>query len=106
VAPGETVAVVGAAGSGKSTLLQLLARFYDPAAGTVRVGGVDARDLRWASLRGAIGSVLDDAVLFSDTVAANIAYGRPDATPAEIRAAATRAEADGFIQRLPRVTTR
>jgi ATP-binding cassette subfamily B protein len=101
VAPGETVAVVGAAGSGKSTLLQLVARFYDPAEGAVRVGGVDARDLRWASLRGAIGSVLDDATLFSDTVAANIAYGRPDATDEQIRAAAGLAEADGFIRRLP-----
>jgi ATP-binding cassette subfamily B protein len=101
VAPGETVAIVGAAGSGKSTLLQLVSRFYDPASGAVRVGGVDVRRLRAASLRATTGVVFDDSFLFSDTIAANIAYGRPDATPEQIRAAAALAEADGFIERLP-----
>ena len=85
VRPGETLALVGTSGSGKSTVSLLLPRFYDVPAGAVRVGGHDVRDLTTDSLRAAIGLVLEDSFLFSDTVRANIAYGRPDATDAEVR---------------------
>ncbi|MFF4322186.1 ABC transporter ATP-binding protein [Streptomyces sp. NPDC001568] len=101
VAEGETVAVVGASGSGKSTVSLLLPRFYDPDGGTVRVGGHDVRDLMYDSLRAAIGLVPEDSFLFSDTIRANIAYGRPDAAEEEIRAAARAAQAEGFIEALP-----
>ena len=101
VAAGETVALVGTAGSGKSTIVQLLPRFYDVTGGALRVGGRDVRDLATESLRGAIGLVSEDSFLFSDTVSANISYGRPDASQAEIVAAARAAEADGFISELP-----
>ena len=101
VEPGETVAVVGASGSGKSTLAQLLPRFYDPQGGVVRVGGYDVADLTRDSLRAAIGLVMEDSFLFSDTVRANIAYGRPDATDEQVLAAARAAQADEFIARLP-----
>ncbi len=101
VEPGETVAVVGASGSGKSTLALLLARFYDPQAGAVRVGGYDVADVTRDSLRDAIGLVPEDSFLFSDTVRANIAYGRPDATDDQVIAAARAAQADEFIARLP-----
>jgi ATP-binding cassette, subfamily B, bacterial len=101
VEPGETVAVVGASGSGKSTLALLLARFYDPQAGAVRVGGYDVADVTRDSLRAVIGLVLEDSFLFSDTIRANIAYGRPDATEAEVEAAARAAQAHEFIGRLP-----
>jgi ATP-binding cassette, subfamily B, bacterial len=102
VEPGETVAVVGASGSGKSTLALLLPRFYDPQAGTVRIGGYDVADVTRDSLRAAIGLVMEESFLFSDTVRANIAYGRPDATDEEIVAAAQAAQAHEFIVRLPR----
>ena len=82
VQPGETVAVVGASGSGKSTLALLLPRFYDPESGSVRIGGYNVADVTRESLRAAIGLVMEDSFLFSDTVRANIAYGRPDATEA------------------------
>jgi ATP-binding cassette, subfamily B, bacterial len=101
VEPGETVAVVGASGSGKSTLAQLLPRFYDPQAGSVRVGGYDVADLTRDSLRAAIGLVMEDSFLFSDTIRANIAYGRPDATDEQVIAAAQAAQAHEFIVRLP-----
>jgi len=101
VAPGETIAVVGTSGSGKSTLSLLLPRFYDISSGAVRVGGQDVRDLTLESLRAAIGLVLEESFLFSETVAANIAYGRPDATREQVIAAARAAEADGFISELP-----
>ncbi|MER7787839.1 ABC transporter ATP-binding protein [Streptomyces sp. NPDC097640] len=101
IEPGETVAVVGASGSGKSTLALLLPRFYDVSAGAVRVGGHDVRELTYESLRAAIGLVPEDSFLFSDTVRANIAYGQPDATEEQIRAAARAAQADGFISALP-----
>ncbi|MFI8825241.1 ABC transporter ATP-binding protein [Streptomyces sp. NPDC053431] len=101
VEPGETLALVGAAGSGKSTAASLLPRFYDPAAGTVRVGDVDVRELRAADLRARIGFVFEEPHLLSDTVGANIAYGRPEAPHAEIRHAARLAQADGFITALP-----
>ncbi len=101
VAAGETVALVGTAGSGKSTIAQLLPRFYDVTGGVLRVGGQDVRDLATESLRGAIGLVSEDSFLFSDTVSANISYGRPEASQAEIVAAARAAEADEFISELP-----
>jgi ATP-binding cassette, subfamily B, bacterial len=101
VAPGETLAVVGTAGSGKSTISLLLPRFYDVGSGQVRVGGHDVRDLTQDSLRAAIGLVLEDSFLFSDSVAENIAFGRPDATTEQIMAAARAAEAHEFIAGLP-----
>src|SRR5215469_11994441 len=101
VRPGETVALVGPAGSGKSTISLLLPRFYDVSGGALRVGGHDVRDLTQDSLRSAIGLVMEESFLFSDTVAANIAFGRPDATREQVVAAARAAEADGFIAALP-----
>ncbi len=102
VEPDETVAVVGASGSGKSTLALLLPRFYDPQGGSVRIGGHDVADVTRDSLRAAIGLVMEESFLFSDTVRANIAYGRPDATDEEIVAAAQAAQAHEFIARLPK----
>ncbi|MDX3074687.1 ABC transporter ATP-binding protein [Streptomyces sp. NPDC088354] len=101
VAPGETVAVVGASGSGKSTVSLLLPRFYDVTGGAVRVGGEDVRELTFDSLRDAIGLVPEDSFLFSDTVRANIAYGHPDATDEQVLAATRHAQAHGFISALP-----
>ncbi len=98
---GETLAVVGTSGSGKSTISLLLPRFYDVRGGAVRVGGYDVRDLTLDSLRAAIGMVMEESFLFSDTVRANIAYGRPDATDEQVVAAARAAEADEFITGLP-----
>jgi ATP-binding cassette subfamily B protein len=97
VRPGETLAVVGTSGSGKSTISMLLPRFYDVQGGAVRVGGHDVRDLTLDSLRASIGLVMEESFLFSDSVRANIAYGRPDATQEQIVAAARAAEADEFI---------
>ncbi|MEV7790815.1 ABC transporter ATP-binding protein [Streptomyces sp. NPDC087512] len=101
IRPGETLAVVGSSGSGKSTVSLLLPRFYDVTRGAVLVGGRDVRELTLDSLRAAIGLVPEDSFLFSDTVRANIAYGRPDATDEEIEAAARAAQAHGFITDLP-----
>jgi ATP-binding cassette, subfamily B, bacterial len=101
VAPGETVALVGPSGSGKSTVALLLPRFYDTQDGTVSIDGTDVRDVTLDSLRRQIGVVFEETFLFSDTVKANIAYGRPDATDAEVEAAARAAEAHGFITALP-----
>jgi len=101
VKAGETVALVGTSGSGKSTVGLLLPRFYDVQEGSVQVDGIDVRDVTFDSLRRQIGVVFEDAFLFSDTVKANIAYGRPDATEAQIEAAARAAEAHGFIMELP-----
>ncbi len=101
VEPGQTVAVLGTTGSGKSTLVNLLPRFYDVTAGSVEIDGFDVRTVTLSSLRGQIGIVLQEALLFSGPVRDNIAYGRPDATPAEIEAAARAAQADGFISALP-----
>ncbi|MFF8571085.1 ABC transporter ATP-binding protein [Streptomyces sp. CA-100214] len=98
---GETLAVVGSSGSGKSTVSLLLPRFYDVTRGAVLVGGHDVRELTTDSLRAAVGLVPEDSFLFSDTVRANIAYGRPDATDEEIEAAARAAQAHGFISELP-----
>ncbi len=101
VEPGETVAVVGASGSGKSTLALLLPRFYDPQGGSVRIGGYNVADVTRDSLRAAMGLVMEDSFLFSDTIRANIAYGRPDATQEQVIAAAQAAQAHEFIARLP-----
>ncbi len=101
VRPGETVALIGTAGSGKSTVSLLLQRFYDVQGGSLRVGGRDVRSLRLDSLRCAVGLVMEDSFLFSESVRANIGYGRPDATDEQISAAARAAEADGFIGALP-----
>ncbi|MFD7677369.1 ABC transporter ATP-binding protein [Streptomyces sp. NPDC060187] len=98
---GETLAVVGTSGSGKSTVSLLMPRFYDVTHGAVLVGGHDVRELTTASLRAAIGLVPEDSFLFSDTVRANIAYGRPDATQDEIETAARAAQAHRFIAELP-----
>jgi ATP-binding cassette, subfamily B, bacterial len=98
--PGETVAFVGRTGSGKSTVARVLARFYDATSGTVRVDGHDVRDLTLTSLRSNIGVVLDEPFLFSVSIRENIAYGRPDASMEEVRAAAEAAGAAGFISRL------
>ncbi|MFD6990766.1 ABC transporter ATP-binding protein [Streptomyces sp. NPDC059943] len=101
IRPGETVAVVGSSGSGKSTVSLLLPRFYDVSHGAVLVGGHDVRELTLDSLRAAIGLVPEDSFLFSDTVRANIAYGKPDATDEEIERAVRAAQADRFIAELP-----
>ena len=97
IAPGQTVAFVGGTGAGKSTLLSLVPRFYDPTAGRVLLDGHDLRDLTKKSLRNQISIVLQDTLLFSTTIRENIAYGRPDATEAEIVEAAKRAQAHDFI---------
>ncbi len=101
VRPGQTLAVVGTSGSGKSTISLLLPRFYDVRSGAIRIGGHDVRDVTIDSLRASIGLVLEESFLFSDTVASNISYGRPDATRAQIVAAARAAEAEEFILSLP-----
>jgi ATP-binding cassette subfamily B protein len=101
IAPGETVALVGASGAGKSTLFQMLLRFFDPAEGRVRLEGVDVRDLDLHALRGAIGVVPQDTVIFSTSAMENIRYGRPDATDEEVIEAARAAAAHEFIERLP-----
>lgn len=102
IAPGETVALVGASGSGKTTLANLVPRFYDPDAGTIELDGVDIRDLKLQSLRGHIALVSQDVVLFNDTLAHNIAYGsKRDTSPDELRAACVAAHAWDFIQAMP-----
>ncbi len=101
VEPGRTVALVGPTASGKTSLVGLLARLYDPSEGRVLIDGVDIRQVDLASLRHEIAFVADDSFLFSDTVAGNIAYANPGATPAQIEAAARRAQAHDFITGLP-----
>jgi ATP-binding cassette subfamily B protein len=101
-APGEIVALVGPSGGGKTMLMSLLQRLHDPDRGTIKIDGVDIRTVAQRSLRRQIGVVMQDALLFDDTVGANIAYGRPGAIPAEIEAAARAANAHDFIAGLPR----
>jgi ATP-binding cassette subfamily B protein len=101
VAPGETVAIVGPSGAGKTTVFNLLLRFYDPEQGRVSIDGVDIASLPLAELRRAIAIVPQEPVLFTASVTENIRYGRPEATDAEVRAAAEAASALAFIEALP-----
>lgn len=102
VAPGHTVAIVGASGAGKSTIARLLFRFYDVQQGSIRIGGQDIRKLTQESVRRAIGVVPQDTVLFNDTLFTNIQYGNPQASEAEVKAAAKLAQLDDFIAKLPK----
>jgi ATP-binding cassette subfamily B protein len=95
--PGQLVAVLGTTGAGKSTIINLIPRFYDVTGGAVLIDGHDVRKVTLSSLRSQIGIVLQDALLFSGSVRDNIAYGRPDASADEVRAAAEAAQAHGFI---------
>ncbi len=100
IPPGRTVALVGPSGAGKSTILNLIPRFYDCDTGSIAIDGHDIRDVTLASLRANIALVAQDITLFDDTVRANIAYGRPDASDEDIRAAAKAADAHDFIETL------
>lgn len=102
VKAGQVVALVGSSGAGKTTLVNLLPRFYDVTDGAIKIDGRDVRDLRLKSLREKISIVAQDTFLFNDTVAANIGYGLPDASPQQIRDAARNALAEEFIAQLPR----
>ena len=102
VPAGRTVAIVGPSGAGKSTLSRLLFRFYDIQSGRITIDGQDIRAVRQESLRAAIGMVPQDTVLFNDTIAYNIRYGRPDASEAEVEEAARLAQIDGFIRATPK----
>jgi ATP-binding cassette subfamily B protein len=101
VPAGARVGILGPTGAGKTTLVSLLMRFYDPSAGAIRLDGVDLRDYRVADLRKQFALVLQEPVLFSTTIEENIAYGRPEATPGEVRSAAEQAGAHAFINELP-----
>jgi subfamily B ATP-binding cassette protein MsbA len=98
---GQTVAIVGRSGAGKTSLVNLLPRFYDPSQGAILIDGVDIRHISLASLREQIGMVTQETVLFDDTVASNIAYGRPGAGRADIEAAARAARAHDFVATMP-----
>lgn len=98
---GKSAALIGPSGAGKTTLLQLIPRFYDPTGGSVKIGGIDVRELRLNDLRRQIAFVMQEPMLLPGTVRENIAYGRPDATIQEIEAAAQAAFADRFIRALP-----
>ena len=99
VPAGTTLALVGTTGAGKSTLMKLLLRYYQPDTGHIAIDGIDIRDLTLGELRGAIGFVAQDVFLFEGTVAENIRYGRPDASDADVIAAANAAEAWEFVER-------
>jgi subfamily B ATP-binding cassette protein MsbA len=102
VKKGQIVAIVGPTGTGKTTLVNLIPRFYDPTSGTVKMDGTDLRDVTFRSLRDQIGIVTQESILFNDTVKANISYGRPMATQAQIEAAAQKAFAHRFIMNMPK----
>jgi ATP-binding cassette subfamily B protein len=99
--PGQTVAIVGPTGAGKTTIINLLPRFYDVTHGSVKIDGIDVRDVTTESLRKQIGIVLQDTFLFSASVMDNVRFGRPDATDEDVKAAIRLANADNFIERLP-----
>lgn len=101
IRPNTTVAILGATGSGKSTLVHLIPRFYDATSGVVKIGGTDVRELTKHSLRRSVGIALQEPHLFSGTVIENLRFGRPDATEAEVIAAARAAQAHDFIQAMP-----
>ena len=101
IAPGERVALVGSSGSGKSTVATLLSRFHDPDSGAIRLDGHDLRSVTLHSLRSRVGVAFEESFLFSDTIAANIAYGRAGATQEQIEAAARTVQAHGFISSMP-----
>ncbi|WP_330456771.1 ABC transporter ATP-binding protein/permease [Streptomyces sp. NBC_00820] len=101
VAPGQTLALVGASGAGKSTVAKLQLRFYDPDRGAILLDGTDLRELRLADVRENVAVVLQETLVFHGTVRENIAYGRPEATQAQIVAAARAADAHAFVERLP-----
>src|SRR5262249_15430960 len=98
---GDVVAIVGATGAGKTTLVSLIPRFYDPTAGRVLLDGIDVREFRLKALRQQVAMVLQPALVFPTSLRENIAYGRPDPTPGQIREAAHLAQLDDFIERLP-----
>ena len=98
---GETLALTGVNGAGKSTLVHLLLRLLEPQEGKITIGGIDVRDFKLDALRGQIGLVAQQVMLFNATVAENIAYGRADAAPGQIQAAAAAARAHNFIEALP-----
>jgi ABC-type multidrug transport system fused ATPase/permease subunit len=102
VAAGESVAILGPSGAGKTTLLQLLPRFYDPVSGAIDLEGADLRELRLKDLRTNIALVPQEPILLLASVAENISYGKPGASQEEVEAAARAANADEFIQKLPR----
>jgi ATP-binding cassette, subfamily B, bacterial len=101
IKPGESVALVGPSGAGKSTMMAMIQRLYDPISGVISIDGMDVRSLKQQSLRKQIGVVLQDALLFNDTIASNIAYGRPSASRQEIEEVAKAANAHDFIMNLP-----
>jgi len=98
---GETIAFVGPSGAGKSTMFQLLLRFYDPQSGTLKIDGVNIAEADPSAVRGMIGVVPQETIIFGDSALENIRYGRPDASDADVRAAAKAAAANEFIERLP-----
>jgi ATP-binding cassette subfamily B protein len=102
VEPGQTVALVGGTGSGKTSIANLIPRFYDVSSGRVLIDGHDVRDVQLPSLRRQIGVVMQETLLFAGTIRENIAYGRPEASHEQVRAAARAARADAFIERLSR----
>jgi len=99
--PGQTVAIVGPTGAGKTTIINLIPRFYDVTSGSIKIDGIDVRDVNMKSLREQIGIVLQDTFLFSQSVMENVRFGRPSATDEEVMAAIKLANADSFIERLP-----